>query len=209
MDKTLNSISELLPEGLTESTVKEIFSLMDTVIKEEVAKKTRLLEAKVFSFIRTKVDELKEHALAELSEENEIFRNARLFENVRSLMSLELNSKDETNSLTQVSQDNDNLKEELDVLTQQLNNVLLENDKMKSKVKVLIEKATHSENKVTKLVAKRDALQEEVSNLKADKEIPFESSERAFVFEAKKEIPTQRTVTSNPFLTPEVLDLLK
>ena len=76
----LKNIADILPEGLDESTVQAVFELVDSTINEQVAEKVGLLEAKVNAYLRTKVDRLKEQALAELSEESEVFRNARLFE---------------------------------------------------------------------------------------------------------------------------------
>ena len=99
----IKNIADILPEGLDESTVEQIFQLVDSTINEQVAEKIGLLEARVTAYIRTKIDDLKEQALSELSEENEVYRNARLFESVRTLMSLELNTDDEDNALSEMT----------------------------------------------------------------------------------------------------------
>ena len=65
----LKDIANILPEGLDESTVETIFELVDSTINEQVSEKIGLLEAKVNAYLRTKVDQLKEQALTELSEE--------------------------------------------------------------------------------------------------------------------------------------------
>jgi hypothetical protein len=39
MNKKLKNIASLLPEGLTEDTVKEIATLVDTIINETVTKR--------------------------------------------------------------------------------------------------------------------------------------------------------------------------
>ena len=59
-------IAELLPEGLSEAAVTEIATLVNTVISEQVEEKIRGLEAKVKGFMRSRVNELKDQALAEL-----------------------------------------------------------------------------------------------------------------------------------------------
>jgi ABC-type phosphate transport system auxiliary subunit len=127
--KKLKNIADILPEGLDESTVEAIFQLVDATINEQVEEKIGLLEAKVSAYLRTKVDQLKEQALTELSEENEVFRNARLFESVRTLMALELNNGDEDNALSEMTSQHGELQEEFDVLTEQVNKLVVENEK--------------------------------------------------------------------------------
>ena len=128
----LNNIAEILPEGLDESTVEAIFGLVDSTINEQVEEKIGLLEAKVNAYLRTKIDQLKEQALAELSEENEVYRNARLFESVRTLMALELTTDDEDSALSEMTNQHGELQEEFDVLTEQVNSLVLENDKLQN-----------------------------------------------------------------------------
>ena len=59
----IKNIADILPEGLDESTVEQIFQLVDSTINEQVAEKIGLLEARVTAYIRTKIDDLKEQAL--------------------------------------------------------------------------------------------------------------------------------------------------
>ncbi len=96
-----DNISQLLPDGLTEETVSEIATLVSEVISEEVESKVKDLETKVHGFLRMKIDEVKSHALSELEQENETFKNARIFESLKALMALELNSGDEDNAISQ------------------------------------------------------------------------------------------------------------
>ena len=128
----LKNIADILPEGLDESTVQAVFELVDSTINEQVAEKVGLLEAKVNAYLRTKVDRLKEQALAELSEESEVFRNARLFESVRTLMALELNNSDDENALSEITSQHGELQEEFDVLTSQVNALVVENEKLQA-----------------------------------------------------------------------------
>jgi len=204
----VKNIADILPEGLNESTVNEIFKMVDSVINEQVEEKISLLEAKVNAYLRTKVDQLKEHALAELSEENEVFRNARLFESVRTLMALELNDEDNGNALSEMTQNVGELQEEFDVLTQQLDSVVTENEKLQNTIKVLDSKVTISESQVEELAVEKKQLLEEVENLEASKEEAFASSEKAVVISnADKEINEERTY-GNEFLTDEVMKFM-
>tara|TARA_R100000963_G_C4616001_1_gene84920 strand:- start:207 stop:845 length:639 start_codon:yes stop_codon:yes gene_type:complete len=204
----LKNIADILPEGLDESTVDAIFGLVDSTINEQMEEKIGLLEAKVNAYLRTKVDQLKEQALAELSEESEVYRNARLFESVRTLMALELNTDDEENAISEMTNQHGELQEEFDVLTEQVNTLVLENDKLHNTVKVLDDKLTLTEQSVDELEGQKSQLQEEVENLEASKDEAFVSSEKAVVVShADEEINEERSY-ENTFLNDEVMKFM-
>tara|TARA_R100000951_G_scaffold116728_1_gene130185 strand:+ start:3227 stop:3871 length:645 start_codon:yes stop_codon:yes gene_type:complete len=205
----LKNIADILPEGLDESTVHTVFELVDSTINEQVAEKVGLLEAKVNAYLRTKVDRLKEQALAELSEENEVFRNARLFESVRTLMALELNSDDEESALSEISSQQGELQEEFDVLGEQVNSLAKENERLQGTIKVLNDKASLQENVVDELENHKTQLLEEVENLVAARDEAFVSSEQAVVVSQENfEINESKTQTGNEFLTDEVMKFM-
>jgi chromosome segregation ATPase len=205
----LKNIADILPDGLDESTVQAVFELVDSTINEQVAEKVGLLEAKVNAYLRTKVDRLKEQALAELSEESEVFRNARLFESVRTLMALELNNSDDENALSEITNQHGELQEEFDVLTNQLNALVIENEKLQGTVKVLNDKVSIQENAVEELEGHKVQLLEEVENLVAARDEAFASSEQAVVVsQADVEINESKTHTGNEFLTDEVMKFM-
>lgn len=203
----LENIADILPDGLTESTVEQIFQLVDSTINEQVEKQIGLLEAKVNAFLRTKIDQIKEQALVELAEENQTFRNAQLFESVRALMALELNDGDQQNALSEISDQNQELQEEFDLLTGQLNQVIEENEKLQSTVKVLSGKISLTESAVDELEGQKAQLLEEVENLVAERDEAFASSEQAVVVsQADREINEERTQNfNNEFLNDEVM----
>ena len=203
----LENIADILPDGLTESTVEQIFQLVDSTINEQVEKQIGLLEAKVNAFLRTKIDQIKEQALVELAEENQTFRNAQLFESVRALMALELNDGDQQNALSEISDQNQELQEEFDLLTGQLNQVIEENEKLQSTVKVLSGKVSLTESAIDELEGQKAQLLEEVENLVAERDEAFASSEQAVVVsQADREINEERTQNfDNEFLNDEVM----
>ena len=204
----LKNIANILPEGLDESTVEAIFELVDSTINEQVSEKIGLLEAKVNAYLRTKVDQLKEQALSELSEESEVFRNARLFESVRTLMALELNSGDEDTAISEMTNQHGELQEEFDVLTEQVNILVRENEKLQSTVKVLDSKVSITEQSVEELESQKSQLLEDVENLEAASEEKFNSSERAVVgSRADAEINEERAY-ENEFLNDEVMKFM-
>jgi len=205
----VKNIADILPEGLDESTVEAIFGMVDSAINEQVSDKISLLEAKVNAYLRTKVDQLKEQAISELSEESEVFRNARLFESVRTLMALELTSDDEDSALSEMTNQQGELQEEFDVLTDQVNQLVRENERLQSTVKVLDNKVSVTEGTVQDLEGQRVQLLEEVENLEAISEEKFLSSERAIVVSnADKEINEERTQYKNEFLNDEVMKFM-
>jgi hypothetical protein len=202
----LKDIANILPEGLDESTVETIFELVDSTINEQVSEKIGLLEAKVNAYLRTKVDQLKEQALTELSEENEVFRNARLFESVRTLMTLELTGADEDSAVSEIATSHGELQEEFDTISEQVGLLAIENEKLQSTIKVLSSKASIQEATTKELEDQKEQLIEEVANLEAVNEEKFISSEQALVISlADKEINEEQAPFQNEFLNNEVM----
>ena len=207
----IKNIADILPEGLDESTVEQIFQLVDSTINEQVAEKIGLLEARVTAYIRTKIDDIKEQALTELSEENEVYRNARLFESVRTLMSLELNTDDQDNALSEMTGQYGELQEEFDVLNSQLASLVEENQNLENTVRVMDKKVSIAEGTAYELETEKAQLLEEVENLEAAKDDAFVSSEKAVVVsKADLEISEGRAHNNknNEFLTDEVMKFM-
>ena len=188
-----DDISQLLPEGLTEETVTEIASLVNDVISEEVENKVKDLENKVHGFLRMKIDEVKDHAISELENENETYKNARIFESLKALMALELNSKDDDTAVSQMRNEFEEIQEENGVLIRELNGALTECSKMENTLKVLSEK-------VELLEDERMDLQEAVVALEESTVLPFESTERAVVISEQNDFEVANTTNDGPRL---------
>tara|TARA_R110000824_G_scaffold351071_1_gene538021 strand:+ start:62562 stop:63194 length:633 start_codon:yes stop_codon:yes gene_type:complete len=188
-----DDISQLLPEGLTEETVTEIASLVNDVISEEVENKVKDLENKVHGFLRMKIDEVKDHAISELENENETYKNARIFESLKALMALELNSKDDDTAVSQMRNEFEEIQEENGVLIRELNGALTECSKMENTLKVLSEK-------VELLEDERMDLQEAVVALEESTVLPFESTERAVVISEQNDFEVADTIRNEPRL---------
>jgi outer membrane murein-binding lipoprotein Lpp len=204
-----DKITEILPDGLSESTVEAIFKMVDSIITEQVDDRVKLLEAKVNAFLRQKIDRLKDQAVAELSEENATFRNARLFESVRTLMSLELNSEDADSVVSKVVEEQSELQEEFDVLSEQVNTLVSHNEKLENTVHLLNRKLQLAEENAEKLDGEKARLLEEVENLQAVSEESFRSSEKAvLISEADAEEVSEERTHFNEFLTDEVMKFM-
>ncbi len=209
-NKQLESIASLLPEGLTEDALTEIASLVQDCINEEVDKKVSHLSNQVFGFIRLNMDSIKESALNELSEESELYRNAALFENVRSLMAMELAPKDMDNAVDLISEDNDKLSSDVTFLTNELDKALSENSRLEQTASVL-------EAKVKTYNTKIKQLKEEVKNSLSE---DFNSSEKAIIIQEAEQLNLDSLKSDdknerpdytgiNEALTPEVMDLIR
>lgn len=197
-------IAELLPEGLSEAAVSEIAALVNTVISEQVDEKILQLEAKVKGFMRSRVDELKDQAVRELQEEDETFRNAILFESVKTLMALELKKDDEDNAISDLVHEQKEYEEEVNILTEELRKSFEENEKVETTLKAL-------NSKVNKLEEDKATLLEAVDVLEESKEKPFKSSEKAVIIAEdvdKKEANKPDVQAFNDLLTPEVMKFM-
>jgi predicted nuclease with TOPRIM domain len=197
----MDSMAELLPEGLGEDTITEICELVNEVITEQVDTRMRTLEAKVQGYLRMKMDSIKEHAIKELETENEIYRNAKIFESLKTLMALELSSKDEENAINNSVEEQAQVQEENDLLVSELSDALVENTKLDNLVQAL-------SNELTTLEKRNDYLHDEVHTLEESTQKPFRSSEKAVIIteNVDEEItvsPTQ--ATGNEWLTNDVM----
>jgi|TARA_A100000172_G_scaffold38012_1_gene23169 predicted nuclease with TOPRIM domain len=196
-----DDISTLLPEGLTEDTVTEIANLVSEVISEEVENKVKDLENKVHGFLRMKIDEVKDHAISELEQENETYKNARIFESLKALMSLELNSADDDNAVSQTRREFEEIQEENEVLVRELNGALTECSKMENTLRVL-------SGKIETLEEERLDLQEAVVSLEESATLPFKSNEKAVVISEQVDEEVAKTVeprSNNEFINEDML----
>ena len=203
MNDNFKEIAELLPDGLTESAINDICSLVDSIIVEQVEEKVSALETKVNGFIRLKIDELKDQALFELESENELVRNAHIYEQIKSLMSVELTDKDDETALANIMRESHEVAEERDLVIDEFNKSLQENEKLENTINML-------SSRLEKIDEEKDTLIEEVEHLQNSKDKPFKSSEQAKMITADVDQPPQRTAVShdNQFLTEEVMKFM-
>jgi hypothetical protein len=199
----IKSIAELLPDGLSEDTVTQIAELVDSVIKEEVNQRVKLLEAKVKGFLRMEIQSIKEHALKELQEESEVYRNAQLFESIKSLMALELRKDDEDSAVSKVVREQSEVEEENQVLIEELNNSVKQIEQLERTIKVLSKK-----NKV--LEQQTVHLEGEVEQLTEQASLPFKTSEKAVIIadEMQNTPVEKKSKVNNQFLTESVMALM-
>lgn len=212
MKNKLNQITKLLPEGLSEESVIQIAELVSSIVEEQVEAEVKTLSSKVMAFLSLQKDAIKESALNELAEENDLYRNATLFEEVRTLMSLELNSVDESNVVYKVSEEKSKVEDDMQYLVENFEATLQDKDTLESELELLRAKVVKLEESQETLLEDNETLQEAVSILEEENGKPFESSERAIVISENKEtldgeVLSSLKLGSNEFLTEEVLNL--
>jgi len=194
----MQNIADLLPEGLSEDSVNQIANLVNDIIVEEVSTRIGDLENKVKSFLRLRVDELKDQALNELKYDSEVVRNAHLFENIKSLMAVELSEEDDDRAINTMLKEHEEISEERDVLIEELNRSLQANEELEGLTRTL-------SGRLDSLEDERERLIENVDRLEESTEQPFKSSEKAQVIAENIAAQQRPSYASNEFLTEEVM----
>ena len=136
----LDSVAHYLPEGLDEDTLSKVSELVSVIIENRVEERVSDLTTKVNSFIRGNIEKLKEQAIKELELENEVFRNAQMFETVRSMFALETNNQDELNGMEVLASLGEQQEEKNQALLKQVDKLLKENISLKRQSKVANDK---------------------------------------------------------------------
>ena len=198
MSNNIENIVELLPEGLSEAAVAQIAELVNDVIVEEVESRISNLETKVKSFLRLKIDEMKDQALVELEQDSELVKNAKLFESIKSLMAIELAPEDDDRAISYMMKEHNEVTEERDVLIEELNKALTSNEELEGLIRTL-------SGRMDSLEEERERLIEDVNSLEEVTEQPFKSSERAQVIAENIAAQHRPSYTNNEFITDEVM----
>lgn len=206
----LEQIAKLLPEGLTESMVENIATLVHQKIEEEVNAKTEALTVKVKAFLRGQIDSLKEQAIKELELENDTFRNAQLFESVKSIFVTELGPDDEATAINVMSAEAQISENKVEVLAVELDRSLKENVKLKKLLKVVSDKNERLEENLNE--QKQNLAESRATRAMRLSDTAEVVSKETFQrqgrkLEERKEVA--RHDGGNQFLTEDVLRLIK
>ena len=207
MDKNkIEDIAQLLPEGITEETVVEIAGVMSDLIEQRVQEEVSELTDKVFAYLSMKRQQIKEAALEELHESNDIYRDAQRFRELMGHMAVEYRPEyidaESEKRLSEASE----LVEDNEVLARELSESLREQERLARTIQLL-------ESKVAKRESEISSLNESVQTLSEEKEaMLFESTEQAIVVtnnvdEEVEDVPLESM--GNQFLTEEMLKLMK
>ena len=201
-----DKIANLLPEGLNEELIGKIADIIKNKIDEQVKTQIGSLTVKVTSFIRGSIEKLKEQAKKELELENETFRNAQMFETVKSMFAVENTPQDETNAINSLSESVSDKDNKLEVLVTEVDRLVRENVTLKRNTKILTD---HNEKLKKSVVSLKENV-ELTKNKKSDKILSDTAvvvSEQNFkIRDTNKEEDADNKVTAiNEWLTAEVL----
>lgn len=192
----IKKIAELLPEGLSEGLINEIASLVESTIEDRVKQEKKKLETKVLGFLRAQIDSYKDQAQKELELESEVYRNAKLMESVKAMLSLEITEKDENIALEQVVKENSEFEKQVEILTEELTKQLEHTEKLEKALTIL-------DNKYDSLVNEHtDLVKEHKDVLASPREVKNSSGKAIVISESEKQ---QKPSVTNPFLTDDVL----
>ena len=207
---SLEQIATLLPEGLTEDVIEKIATLVHTKIQEEVNAKTEDLTVKVKAYLRGQVERLKEQAIKELELENDVYRNAQLYESVKALFVTELSSDDEATAVNLMALEQGSLSKKVEVLAGELDKSLKENVELKNLLKVVSDKNQRLQESV-KQAKQNLAESRAISSMKLSDTAEVVSKEN-FQRQGKKLEERKDSVkpetNGNRYLTDEVMKLM-
>lgn len=205
----LDSVAEYLPEGLDENTLEKVSKLVAVIIEQRVEEQVSDLSTKVQSFIRGNIEKLKEQALKELELENETFRNAQMFETVRSMFVLENTAEDEVNGFNALASLGEQLEEKNEALLRQVDKLLKENVSLKRNAKVANDKSARLEEALITVQEQMEQINEEsVAERKLSDSALVISSDNFDVKEADEKLNENHAVHGNEWINQGVLDKL-
>ncbi len=205
----LDSVAEYLPEGLDESTLEKVSELVAVIIEQRVEEQVSDLSTKVQSFIRGNIEKLKEQALKELELENETFRNAQMFETVRSMFALENTQQDEMNGMEVLASLGEQQEEKNQALLRQVDKLLKENVNLKRQSKVANDKNQKLEEALQTIHGEMESLQESNNAERQLSETALVISEDNFkVKEADEKLNENHANHGNEWINQGVLEKL-
>jgi len=205
----LDSVAEYLPEGLDENTLEKVSELVAVIIEQRVEEQVSDLSTKVQSFIRGNIEKLKEQALKELELENETFRNAQMFETVRSMFALENTQQDEMNGMEVLASLGEQQEEKNQALLRQVDKLLKENVSLKRQAKVANDKTQKLEEALQTVRGEMESLQESANAERQLSDSALVISEDNFkVKEAEDKLNENHAGPSNEWIHQGVLEKL-
>jgi len=201
MENKIQQIIGTLTEGISEQSVEEVCSLVDEVVEERVQEQVNLLESKVSSFLRLKLDEMRHAARQEFEASDENARALKIYEAVKTLVATDIDHEDMNSALGEYEAKISELEESVGSLNESLNIAAQENVLLEGKVRTLEESNAELEEGVANL-------QEQRANLEEAASLPFKSSESAVVItnDPDRKVLSEQA-SANRFLSEDVIRL--
>ena len=208
-EELLDSVTQYLPEGLDESTLEKVAELIAVTVEQRVQESVGDLSMKVQSFIRGNIEKLKEQAIKELELENETYRNAQMFETVRSMFVLENTEQDEVNGITALASLGEQMEEKNEALLRQVDKLLKENVSLKREAKLANDKGARLEEALVTVKNQMEKLNEEsVAERNLSDSALVISEDNFQVEEADEQLNENHAVHGNEWINQGVLEKL-
>lgn len=208
-EEILDSVAQYLPEGLDESTLEKVAELIAVTVEQRVQESVEDLSMKVQSFIRGNIEKLKEQAIKELELENETYRNAQMFETVRSMFVLENTAEDEVNGMNALASLGEQQEEKNQALLRQVDKLLKENVSLKRSAKVANDKSARLEEALMTVKDQMEELNEaSVAERKLSDSALVISGDNFDVKEADEKLNENHAGHGNEWINQGVLEKL-
>ena len=201
MENKIEKIIGTLTEGLSEQSVEEVCSLVDEVVNERVDEQVKLLEAKVSSFLRLKLDEMKTVARQEFEASDENAKALKIYEAVKTLVSTDIDHEDMNSALGEYEAKIDELEDSVQSMNESINVAAQENVLLEGKIESLEEAYAELEGHNVSLQEHSEVLEERAS-------LPFKSSESAVIItnDPDRKVLSEQAA-DNRFLSEDVIRL--
>lgn len=207
--KLLDSIAKHLPDGLTDEAISKVAELISESIESRVKQETEALTRKTYAFIRGNLETLKEQAIKELELENDTFRNAQLFETVKSVFAVENTAQDEVNGLAALAEMGEAQEEKNEALLKQVDKLLKENVSLKRQSKVLNDKNTKLEESLESVKGSLESLKESSTAERRLSDTALVINEQSSDVEEVGEKLNENSAVKNEWINTDALAQLK
>tara|TARA_R110002110_G_scaffold84543_3_gene219581 strand:+ start:12500 stop:13153 length:654 start_codon:yes stop_codon:yes gene_type:complete len=205
--KLLDSIASYLPDNLSEDVIMKVAKLITKTVDARVQEETETLTRKTFAFVRGNIEKLKEQAVKELELENDTFRNAQLFETVRSVFAIENTPQDELNGFEALASIGEQQEEQNKALVTHVDKLIKENVKLKRQNKVQADTTKKLEESLVRVKGKVSKIQE---TSKAERNLSDQAlvvSQETFNVKADSEkLEESHAPNGNEWIVPSVIE---
>tara|TARA_R110002094_G_scaffold16293_1_gene27739 strand:- start:3455 stop:4108 length:654 start_codon:yes stop_codon:yes gene_type:complete len=205
--KLLDSIASYLPSDLSEDVIEKVAQLITTTVDARVQEETETLTRKTLAFVRGNIEKLKVQALKELELENDTFRNAQLFETVRSVFAIENTAQDELNGFEALASIGEQQEEQNAALVTHVDKLIKENVKLKRQNKVQADSNKKLEESLVQVKDKVSKIQE---SSKAERKLSDKalvvSQDTFSVKEDSEKLDESHAPNGNEWIVPSVIE---
>jgi prefoldin subunit 5 len=203
MQKHIDDIVSKLPNGISQTGMKEIIDLVEAAINQQVDEQVTLLESKVSGFLRTKIESLKEVAQQEFELENSNYRATKIYETIKTLVAGDISEKDFESATAPYKSQVEELESKIETMNETYSQTENQNRLLEGQVNQL-------KHEVEDLINENNGLEKNAKVLTEQASLPFKTSETAVVITNNNDADRSSSSAEhidNRFLTEDVVRL--